>query len=124
MGLNMFRFGYLVLVLISTLGFRISTFAQSETCKWIPSETTKIPFLLDSLSVIEESIQVTDQNNKTYTFSYQINTGLISINMGPLPIADSLLICYRTFPYSFNQSVSNRTLMADYDSMACSETIG
>lgn len=118
MGFNMFRFGYLVLVFILTLGFRISTFAQSGMCKWIPTEAVKEPFLLDSLSVIEESIQITDKSDKNYNFSYHLNTGMISIDLGEPPFADSLLICYRTFPYSFNQSVANRTLMADYDSMA------
>jgi len=113
-----YRFGYTVLLLFMTAGFRISAYAQSETCKWILADVFQDPFLLDSLSVLEESIKVTDKDQKSYPFSYQLSTGTLNIQFDNSSFPDSVLVCYRTFPYSFHQTVANRTLQTDYDSMA------
>ena len=112
------RVGYFVLILILNLGFCTNVFAQKSVCKWIPAEQATKPFLLDSLSVLEESITVKDNTEKLYPFTYDLNTGNLKIQFQPEDKADSLLVCYRTFPYAFNQTSAKRTLLADYDSTA------
>ncbi|UJP67046.1 hypothetical protein IPZ59_09840 [Mongoliitalea daihaiensis] len=91
--------------------------AQEITCKWIPKEVFQEGFLLDSLSVVEETIIVRDVEGTRYPFSYELQTGYIQLLIG-LSAPDSLEFCYRTFPLAFHQPFAKRTLMVDYDSMA------
>lgn len=92
--------------------------AQQEKCRWISVGDAKDAFLLDSLSVLEESIRVTDKDQKTYEFKYDLSTKALKISLSQDVAADSLLVCYRTFPYDFSKTYARRTLMANYDSMA------
>ncbi|MCL6259712.1 hypothetical protein M3O96_11460 [Aquiflexum sp. TKW24L] len=114
----MIRVRYFVLVLILNLGFYTSVFAQNSTCKWIPKSQATKPFILDSLSVIEESISVKDRSEKPYAFSYDLNTGNLTIQGNIEDHVDSLLVCCRTFPYALNRTSAKRTLLVDYDSTA------
>ena len=92
--------------------------AQEENCKWFAVEQLKSWTLLDSLSVIEESIKIQDKNKQAYTFKYSLNSGAIKVDLEEDSRTDSLQICYQTFPYSLHETVARRTLMQDYDSMA------
>jgi hypothetical protein len=114
----MIRVGYFSLVLILNLGLSTFVFAQKNVCKWIQSDQLSKPFMLDSLSVMEESITITDKAEKTYPFAYDLNTGNIKILLNPDVQTDSLLVCYRTFPYALNHTSAKRTLFSDYDSTA------
>lgn len=114
----MHLFRYFLFMLLVFCGFSNLSFGQSESCKWVTLEKTKNEFLLDSLSVLVESIQVRDRSDSTYTFSYQLNSGKIKINLERETLPDSLLICYNTFPYSLHQTVAKRYLRTDYDSGA------
>lgn len=92
--------------------------AQTETCKTISGELAAQTFILDSLSVLEETIRITDSRDKAYDFSYHLGSGTMKIHFPDGDRPDSLLICYRTIPFAFHERVAKRTLMADYDSMA------
>ncbi|MGY6545975.1 hypothetical protein [Arthrospiribacter ruber] len=114
----MIRLGcYLLFQLILCVGCWTPLFAQSDYCKWLPAQEINEEFFLDSLSVLKESIKVTDVQGKEYAFEYSLSTGKLLMEKWQ-EIPDSLLFCYRTFPYAFHQAVSKRTLMVDYDSMA------
>ncbi|AFL86263.1 hypothetical protein Belba_3780 [Belliella baltica DSM 15883] len=93
-------------------------FAQSNSCKWMPYDIFKNDFLLDSLSVIEESIKISDSQGNRFFFDYNLNSGTIKVNLDNANKIDSLQFCYQTFPYSFHQVIAKRTLQQDYDSMA------
>ena len=114
----MLRVGYFLIILLLVMGFQYDAEAQMETCKRIPSSIAKEPFVLDSLSVIEESIRVTGENDSVYFFSYHLNSGKINIEPGERGFPDTLFVCYQTFPYSFHQRIAKRSLLSDYDSMA------
>ncbi|EOZ92376.1 hypothetical protein A33Q_4469 [Indibacter alkaliphilus LW1] len=114
----MIRLGYFLgFLVLAFCGIVAGANGQSETCRWLPLSEAKDSFLLDSLSVQQESIKISDSNGETFSFEYSLSTGEIKIKLeeaGP----DSLLLCYRTFPYAFHQGSAKRTLMVDYDSMA------
>jgi hypothetical protein len=93
-------------------------FAQTETCKHVPVGLASEPFLLDSLSVLEESIVVTDGREQVLDFSFHFGSGMIQIQVPEGYSEKSVFVCYKTFPYTFHQKVYKRTLMTDYDSMA------
>jgi hypothetical protein len=114
----MFRVRYFVLVLILNLGFGTVVSAQNSVCKWIQIHQISEPFLLDSLSVLEESIKVKDVLENVYPFQYDLNTGNLKILLPPDIQQDSLQICYQTFPFALNHTFAKRTLLADYDSTA------
>src|SRR5690554_1309439 len=90
---------------------------QESDCKWVGANLALAGFVLDSLTVIEESIVVRDRQAFDLPFEYDINSNRISIKIDP-DLLDSVEICYRTFPYSLHQVYSKRTLMNDYDSTA------
>lgn len=102
---------------IVLLGFFASAQAQ-EKCLWVKSTDFTQPKLLDSLSVLEESIRVSDAQGNSFPFQYDLNTNQLQIIFGELKIPDSVQVCYQTFILRFDQPVAKRTLLADYDSMA------
>ena len=90
---------------------------QQSTCKWVTSEIASEGAVLDSLTVIEETIIVRDHQDQSYPFKFDINSNSIDVEVDR-DLVDSVRICYRTFPFSLHQVHSKRTLMADYDSTA------
>jgi hypothetical protein len=112
----MSRLYYLLLLLFLTVP-SIKGMGQADTCRWI-MVISEDDFLLDSLSVLKESISVTDSLGVAYTYQYDLSTGRISILVPSKGNAVNLKVCYKTFPYSFHQGLAKRTLLADYDSMA------
>ncbi|PRY86207.1 hypothetical protein [Mongoliibacter ruber] len=114
----MIRLGSLfVIPLLLLIGSYSVVLAQSESCKWLPLSEIREEFLLDSLSVKKESINVTDAEGLIFAFEYSLSTGKLRIKDEQV-LPDSLLICYQTFPYAFHSAAAKRTLMVDYDSMA------
>ncbi|MCF1751861.1 hypothetical protein [Mariniradius sediminis] len=95
-----------------------AAWAQQERCRWVSTQEVGKAFVLDSLPVAEESIRVTDKSQKSYPYQYSLATKQIKISLEAQQVPDSLLICYRTFPYDFSKTYARRTLAADYDSMA------
>lgn len=91
--------------------------AQEVTCKWVSKVVFQKPFILDSLSVLEETIVVQDKSGNSFDFFYQLQTGQLTVTAKP-DMPDSLRVCYRTFPLAFHQVYAKRTLLADYDSTA------
>jgi hypothetical protein len=100
-------------LLCCLLAMPLFAYAQSgpaPLCRWIRPATT--PFLLDSLTVLPQSIQLQDSSLQ---WQYLPATGQLQFKGKELP--DSVLICYRTLPYSLHAPVHKRTL-AEYDSLA------
>lgn len=89
-----------------------------EKCRWIESGAFAIPVVLDSLSVLEETIRVTDKSGQTYRFDYDLSRNTLQVVFEKDNKPDSLLLCYRTFSLRFDQPIARRTLLADYDSTA------
>ncbi|MBB6328811.1 hypothetical protein FHS59_004470 [Algoriphagus iocasae] len=102
---------------IVLLGFFASAQAQ-EKCLWVKSTDFTQPKLIDSLSVLEESIRVSDSQGNSFPFQYDLNTNQLQIIFGERAIPDSVQVCYQTFILRFDQPAAKRTLLADYDSMA------
>lgn len=86
-------------------------------CKWVTAEIASEGFVLDSLTVLEESIKIRDRQHQDYSFKFDINSNSIHVEIDPV-LTDSVEICYSTLPFSLHQVHSKRTLMVDYDSMA------
>ncbi len=71
--------------------------------------------MIDSLSIIPESLMAKSIDDSVISISYNIQTGLVNIES---PVKhDSLEICYQTFPYKLNQSYYIHSYN-EYDSMA------
>ncbi|WP_373399761.1 hypothetical protein V8V91_08960 [Algoriphagus halophilus] len=99
------------------VGFFASAKAQ-EKCLWVKSSDYVQPAILDSLSILEESIRVKGSNGETYAFQYDLNTNEFQVIFRGASLPDSVNICYQTFSIRLDQAVARRTLLADYDSMA------
>src|SRR5690606_35821400 len=89
-----------------------------EKCRWVDSEIFVNPTVPDSLSVLEETIRITDKSGETYDFNYNLSTNKLQVIFGNEVKPDSLLLCYRTFSVRFDQPIARRTLLTDYDSTA------
>ena len=101
---------FLSIILIITFGQSVYSQMSNERCRWI-SQFNK-PIKLDSLSVIPGSV-VNDGDR--YSINQNISDGTITINTNNS--VDSLLICYKVYPFAFHQRVFNRDLSV-YDSNA------
>ncbi|ABG59459.1 hypothetical protein [Cytophaga hutchinsonii] len=79
-------------------------------CRWIkPSEDG---IKLDSLSVVPGSIEIKSPGG--YTSTYSIASNLLTLSPAPLP--DSILVCYRVYPFDLAKRVYKRDLSI-YDSL-------
>lgn len=107
----------LFFISLHLLGVVFIASGQQSTCRWVSVEQASQAFFLDSLSALQESITVKDNNKKYLPFEYYINTGFLKVEVDA-SLSDSVEICYRTFPYSLYKVYSNRTLKHDYDSTA------
>ncbi|TXE12463.1 hypothetical protein [Algoriphagus aquimarinus] len=99
------------------LGFFTSVKAQ-EKCRWVESGAFLNPTIADSLSILGETIRVTDRNGESYDFKYELSTNKLQVIFENESRPDSLLLCYRTFSIRFDQPIAHRTLLTDYDSTA------
>lgn len=105
-------------VILLIVGGGSYSHAQEATCKWIPLLPNGQSQALDSLSVLESSIQVTNSSGDTLKYSYDLNNGAITFHEDISSSFDSVLVCYQAFPFSLHQRFSKRTLQNAYDSMA------
>lgn len=96
----------------------IYSHAQEATCKWVSFLPNGQFQSLDSLSVLESSIRVTNSKGESLNFEYNVNEGTIAMQEESLSQEDSVLVCYQVFPFSLHRRFSKRTLMGEYDSMA------
>jgi hypothetical protein len=99
------------------LGITWSVQAQ-EQCRWYPVAHFESDRELDSLSVLQESIRVTDQAGKAYSFTFDFSKRTLRLDLAQSEKPDSVQVCYRTLAVRLDQSFSKRTLSADYDSTA------
>jgi hypothetical protein len=79
-------------------------------CKWV--KPTEEGIKIDTLSVVPGSIEV--KSPQGYTSSYNLTTNKLSFSPNPLP--DSILICYRVYPFDLAKKVFKRDLSI-YDSL-------
>lgn len=92
--------------LIILLFAPIFVFAQDPHSKCKEITITRSEFLLDSLTVIPESIRI--ETNDTIDFQYNPSTGVIVFPQLPaLPIT----ICYKTLPYALHKSYQRKSLV-------------
>lgn len=109
------RFWFATWVLLLSLSW---TAQAQEKCRWVSPDQFATPAELDSLSVIQESIRITDKLGKNYDFRYVLSQRTLVIDFPDSQKPDSVQVCYRTLAVRLDQRFANRTLMADYDSMA------
>lgn len=95
-----------------------ATAKAQEKCRWVKSSDFVTPVLIDSLSILEESIRIQDKNGKSYSFEYDLNSNRLQILFESENLPDSVNLCYQTFSIRLDQPVARRTLLVDYDSMA------
>jgi hypothetical protein len=79
-------------------------------CKWI--KPTEEGVKIDTLTVVPSSIEI--KYPQGYTSNYTISTNRLLISPSPLP--DSILICYRVYPFDLGKPVYRRDLSL-YDSI-------
>jgi len=96
----------------------LSTANAQEKCLWITQADFIVPFTPDSLSLIQESIQLNDTNGKAYPFSYLLASNRLQVFGEPSTFPDSLQLCYRTYAIRFDKPLARRMLLTDYDSTA------
>lgn len=106
-----------VFSIIILLAAAASAQAQ-EKCYWVNTSDFLKPQVIDSLSVLEESIRVLDRNGKSFDFKYDLNSNSLQFLIEEDSYPDSLRLCYRTFAVRFDRPLAKRTLMQDYDSTA------
>ncbi|MEP2297456.1 hypothetical protein, partial [Algoriphagus sp.] len=102
---------------VSLLGGFTSVEAQ-EKCRWVNSETFTLPTVPDSLSLLEETIKVSDESGKIYGFNYELSSNTLQVIFQSGAKPDSVLLCYQTFTIRFDQPIARRTLLEEYDSTA------
>ncbi len=106
-----------VISCVILFGFLATAKAQ-EKCRWVNPSDFLTPVLVDSLSILEESIRVQDKSGKLYPIEYDLNSNRLQILFDSENLPDSVTLCYQTFSIRLDQPVARRTLLVDYDSMA------
>src|SRR5690554_1233289 len=101
---------YWILFGILVLAGMDSLYAQ-EKCSWISAEQINQPILADSLSLIEESIRITDHTGANYKFTYNLSTNELIVLSQDSVKPDSVQICYETLAVRLGQPIARRTLL-------------
>src|SRR5690554_2295747 len=92
-----------------------SSQGQQVNCQWMSVDLASEGFILDSLSVVEQSISVKDNHDRPLPFKFSLTTNRIRIEADSTD-SDAVEICYTTLPYSLHKVYSKRTLTEEYDS--------
>ena len=79
-------------------------------CKWVKPAEGGVR--IDTLTIVPGSIEV--KAPLGYTSTYEVSTNKLSFSPGPLP--DSLLVCYRVYPFDLGKRIYKRDLSV-YDSL-------
>lgn len=88
---------------------------HNSHCKWVPAAIASKGFVVDSLSVLENTIRVLDDKDVQFAFQYAINSNTLKVDIDAERV-DSVKICYQTFPFSLHRVYALRTLEDNYDS--------
>ncbi|MDN3669760.1 hypothetical protein QWY93_10540 [Echinicola jeungdonensis] len=105
-----------LLVLAILVSLCLHAKGQETICKWVKITSDSVSVQLDSLTVLESSIQVKHPDNILQ--KYQISSGNLILQHFENQFPDSVEVCYQRFSFSLHQNFSNRTLKDHYDSMA------
>ncbi len=89
-----------------------------EKCRWFSATQYEVPGELDSLSVLPETIRITDTLGKTYSFKYDLSQRTLQVQFDLQQKPDSIQVCYRTLSVRLDRAYSRRSLLVDYDSTA------
>lgn len=89
--------------------FPVWSFAQSKHTKCKTITMSRVEQILDSLTVLPESI--TFPNESKVAYNYSPNTGLIYFEADQL--MDTITICYQTIPYQLSKTYQRKSL-SDY----------
>lgn len=100
------------------LALSYSTLAQEQKCLWKTVNQHKEIQLADTLSLLPSSISVQDTQGNARSFEYDSNTGQLILADTAKLDNKLLFVCFKTLPFSFNHVFQNRSLGADYDSLA------
>ena len=73
--------------------------AQEEVCLWKTVDDQKSIYFLDSMSLLESSIQVHDARGIAFAYEYDLNTGKLTLIEDKQSPKDSLLICFEKLPF-------------------------
>jgi len=76
---------------------------NSKKCQWV--RVTEVPFRIDSLSLLPESIELHETADSSLRIFYDINIGKAAFNKS---MDDSVRLCYRVLPYDLSRSYFNR----------------
>ena len=79
-------------------------------CKWV--KPTELGVKLDTLSIVPGSIETRDPSGYTATYNVASN----SLTFSPFPLPDSILVCYRVYPFDLYKKTYKRDLSI-YDSV-------
>lgn len=97
---------------------------SNKRCKWLvinekskKAVTQSLKFEIDTLSLVPDSLRIMAvlPNQSDLKISYSLNTNEITIESQNLSQIDSVLICYRVFPFLFSKTVYRRS-QTFYDS--------
>lgn len=100
--------GFSISLLLLFASLSVTAQEASADCKWI--STFGSPVVLDSLTVIPESIRIEEDAQ----FDFNLSRNEITITSAK---TDSVRVCYQTLPFDLHSTRSNRTLDI-YDSAA------
>lgn len=104
---------FFILFLHIALQLEAQTEVSSQKCQWVKIFNEEL--ILDTLSIDPQSIQAKNAADSLIAFDYNINSGAFTLSSETPP--DSLLICYRVFPFRFYDTRFKRNLQI-YDSNA------
>jgi hypothetical protein len=105
---------YFTLLLLLCLCLSAIAQVSNQRCKWVKVSTE--PFFLDTLSLVPGSIRVNGLPDSLGNLKYDINSSQARFTEAD-SVADSVLVCYRVFPYRFDKQRFHRDI-ALYDSNA------
>ncbi|MBY5952904.1 hypothetical protein KUV23_18125 [Algoriphagus marincola] len=107
-----------LILLFLIFGISLSAAKAQEKCSDYQVVLLEQGLELDSLSVIEESIRIVGDGFDSLRWSFDLNTNQIKIVFPNDFESSSIRICFRTFPFRWDQAVARRSLRVDYDSAA------
>ncbi len=100
------------IILFLFLSIVRSGYAQYSNLRYKWIKPTEEGVKIDTLTVVPGSIDVKSPNG--YTSSYNVTTNRLTFSPNPLP--DSILICYRVYPFDLAKKIYKRDLSI-YDSL-------
>lgn len=91
---------------------------NQEKCRWVSAAALEQTIVLDSLTVLEESIKLLDRYGNSIPYVFNFTGRSLKIQFESLSKSDSLNLCYRTLSVRLDRKFAKRTLLVNYDSTA------